>query len=584
MNIAVVNDPDRIPLLDPPSCLYDQRKMHITAIALTILGSLGGMLAVASFITTAILATVSTMLTLALIATATSAALIGIGILLLRRSYWYDQEYVDQESIRTHTMNFQEVVDLYGWDRINEQHLISNNALKQKFLQFIAGKNYLAVVADHGQQISQNHFFDWRELHKTLEAEAKGMSATQFKAHYGDQPLDDGVIDRNDKWYLDMLHAGIEDIPYHQIVQEYATELRRGFLTNAYLTDVLTRQFDNGCGKSFHKFFNMQGGQSAWQIFVDGIMDPAFFTCAVTTEVGDDKLTIQQLLQRYQWGIFDQGILSGKDFHDTFISEIKSACLSDVIQNYGWKVIDHKLVEPSELQKHALDEIRDKKYTFEQIYQTFGREVFAHQILSGADVRKQVVALCERDNFCHLMDTYGAILAQYNLWPEDAAIPQLMNDKRNAESALGSKVQNAGIDCNRKISNAAKKRDTHIATAKRALRRAEEAIETENKLHRGMLRDLDANQADAAALQSARAFEMARHRHQLSQLNHAEVAAQNELARVTEEQNDIYQADADRFNSEKDVVCSAAQDECTQKKAAINKQFHSLDFRLEGEE
>jgi hypothetical protein len=149
---------------------------------------------------------------------------VASGIWLLKRPYWNDQAYVDEQSLRLAKMSFDEIVASYGWEKIDQEHLISKTALKKKFIEQIGAMDYSSIVKKYGKEIRAHGFISWKELQQKLHDESRGISARAFKEKYGDQPLADGVVDANDTLYSEMVKSAITTMPYEQIAREFAFE------------------------------------------------------------------------------------------------------------------------------------------------------------------------------------------------------------------------------------------------------------------------------------------------------------------------------------------------------------------------
>lgn len=326
MNSIHAIDSQRIPLPNKAKGLQNQKHMKITAIALLTLGALGVLLGVAALTAGGFGIAMGGLPSVGLIAIGVGLSMasmtsIALGIFFLKRPYWKDQAYVDQQAAKATGMSFDQIVKTFGWKWIQTQQLISYPALKKKFLERIESLDYRTIVREYGNAIQQQTFISWKDLKDKLTHEAQAMTAKTFRQTYGDQPLNKGVIDANDAWYQQMILA----------------------------------------------------------------------------EIHQEKLSIEQILQRHGWLIFELNIIQGNAFREQFLKEIKNDSLLQIINTYGWKILDHHLALPADLHSFALKACEEVQ-TFEELVNQLSDRVFSSKILTSQDqvVRDKVKSLCER--------------------------------------------------------------------------------------------------------------------------------------------------------------------------------------------
>ncbi len=473
-------DPERVLLSNSPSWHENERNMKITGVALIAIGAACALLGVASLVVGAMGISVGALPAAGLIGVgvggiALSIAAVATGIFLLNKSYWNDQSYVDKQSFHAMKMSFDDVVNTYGWEHISSGHLLSNKAIRTKFFDKIEQLDYTSIIDQHRQQILEHRFISFSELKPKLIQEAQNLTASTFKATYGDQPLIDGVLTQEDDFFVAMIKRAIGDLPYHTIAKDYKVEREKNIITSQDIAHAIRTQCAN---KSFFTIYQEQGSELFWNILEDDILPPEFFKEAVLQE----ESSVHDLLERYSWKLFSHRIVKGQDLRQKFLLEIQNLTFSQIIERYSWQVIDTELATRQDLAPYALRECEGIA-TFEQIVERFGNNLFTKWIVTAQDpiIQTKVRSLCERIPFCTLMDTYKDILVPYALIPYN--IHALVAEKNALDARLQTKrreAEQAYEECYR-VARAAKK--ASLASSFQIKQSARVAITNENNTY-----------------------------------------------------------------------------------------------------
>jgi len=452
------SDPDRLLLPNAPAWYENERNMRITGIALIVIGAVGVVLGAAAIALGAMGLSMGALPAVGLIGVGVggivaSVAVIATGIFLLKKDYWNDQSFVDQQSLHAMKMPFDQLIQTFGWEKVQGQHLISTRAVRGKFFDKIEHMEYSSVIQQHRFDILQQRFIAFSELKPKLVAEAHNMTAPAFKAKYGDQPVVDGVIDATDTFYVDMIKRAIRILAYHRICQEYGTEYANGIITKQDITNALQAQC---AGKSFSTVYQEQGNSHFWNIIKDGILPPEQF----------------------------RGLLQ----------EVAHLPLSTIIERYSWNILDQQLVERAELTPFAVRECQQIA-TFEEIVQRFGDTIFTRQIVSRNDaiIAERVRDLCRRIPFCTLIDSYQHILLPHQLL---IGVDQLLNQKIAIDERLSASTTAAERAYSAACTAAASARDIGLTTTLHLKASARRAVENENSTHRQSLERIRAQIAN----------------------------------------------------------------------------------------
>ncbi len=473
-------DPDRALLPSKPSWHENERNMRITGIALIAIGAVGAALSVAAIAFGAMGVSLGALPAGGLIGVgvggiALSIAAIAKGIFLLNKSYWNDQSYVDKQSFQAMKMSFDDIVKTYDWEHINSGNLLSNKALKAKFFEKIEHMEYASIIEQHRQQILEHKFISFKELKPKLILEAKNLTDRSFKEKYGDQPLVDAVLGKEDAFYVAMIRRAIASLPYHTICQDYAVELSKNIISKEDITAVIS---DQCAGKSFSTIFEAQGKDHFWQIIQDQILPPEHFKELVLQE----ELTVAELLERFGWNLFTLRILQGRDVRQKLLIEIKDLSFSQIIERYSWKAVDEALLLQKDLTPLAAAECEQIR-TFEEIYTRFGENVFKKHILSSKDliIQSRIKDLCQRMAFCTMIDSYKDILIPYNLLPYN--VDELIKEKEATDQRLKTRKTNAERAATESAKAAFTAKDANISSSLKLKQSARKAINAENIAH-----------------------------------------------------------------------------------------------------
>jgi len=239
-----IADPDRLVLPTKASLSQNASKMKPLGIALIIIGAVGAILAAAAIVVGALGIALGALpavgvLGMGITFAAICITTIAIGIFFNKRSYWHDQEYIDKQSKKAMSSNFDQIIKELPWDQIKSQHIISKKALQKKFFDAIQNSDYRTVVGKYKKIIDLHGFIKWSDLKNKLQTESVNLDGSQFKAAYGDQPCQDQVIEVNDAWYKNKIEKGVKGLTYNQITTTFAIERRLGILTDKFIAEVL---------------------------------------------------------------------------------------------------------------------------------------------------------------------------------------------------------------------------------------------------------------------------------------------------------------------------------------------------------
>jgi len=490
LNGKKVVDPNRIPL--PPAKLYEkERIMRIAGAALILIGAIGiaagASLLVAACvhiaIPTGILLAAASVVTLAV-----SLALIFKGNNWVKQEYWKDQAFVDRIAERTEKQSFYEIIHRYGWERTCQYHFISKEKLTSKFLEYVQNEkmSYKVVCERFAEDIRKYEFIDWSALRPILMQEVKAVNSNieEFKQQYGEQPLVDGVVSKNDPWFENVVLEGIKGLNYACIKQQFPLEIKKEIISQDQIAAEMRAQYDQSV--SLEDFMKKQGGKKLfWNIFEDQILEPSYFREDLLKQTED--MHVHKIIETFGWEIFSRGMVAGSDFKLRFKREENKTLFSELKLKYSpnvWDIVNYGLIERQLVKPNILREVVKSKMTFEGIIANYSWKIFSLKIVNGRDheIRERFMQLAKISNFRVFWSLYEHPMNAYQLLSPPALdiVKACKQRWQEADIRYKKSSEQAQVDHEQSIIRSETQRNNKIKEAKSVLDGVKEQIRNYN--------------------------------------------------------------------------------------------------------